>query len=124
MRLEYNPRLLCYNLYCDTQEESEKMKNMMEESFKVTKLKNMIYAGTDSIKTIKTELNSIYGKVATDMAKDYIVVHRAKKPIIIFTKSILAIEEDDYDGTAVIYCSENGVFYVDEKYADVIKHIV
>ena len=77
----------------------------------------------DKIRVVKTKLNSLYGKVVTDMLNGYIVVHRAKKPIIIFTKSILAVEKDD-DGTAVIYCSENAVFYVDEKYADVIKQIV
>ena len=83
----------------------------------------MVYADTDSVKTMKTKLNSVYGKVVTDMTQEYIVVHRAKKPIVIFTKSILAIEKDD-DGTAVIYCSENAVFYVDEKYVGVIKQLV
>lgn len=53
---------------------------------------------------------------------DYIVVHKEKKPLIIFRKSILAVEQDDK--TAIIYCSENAVFYVDEKYADVIKQLV
>ena len=126
MRLEYNPRALCYNLYCDTREEHDKMKQMLEKSLTATDIKsidNMVYADTDSKYVMKTKLNSLYGKVVTDMLNGYIVVHRAKKPIIIFTKSILAVEKDD-DGTAVIYCSENAVFYVDEKYADVIKQIV
>lgn len=126
MRLEYNPRAMCYNLYCDTREEHDKLKQMLEKPLTATDIKsidNMIYADTDSIKTMKTKLNSLYGKVVTDMLKTYIVVHRAKKPIIIFTKSILAVEKDD-DGTAIISCSENAVFYVDEKYADVIKQIV
>lgn len=126
MRLEYNPRAMCYNLYCDTRVEHDKLKQMLEKPLTATDIKsidNMIYADTDSIKTMKTKLNSLYGKVVTDMLKTYIVVHRAKKPIIIFTKSILAVEKDD-DGTAIISCSENAVFYVDEKYADVIKQIV
>lgn len=127
MRLEFNPRALCYNLYCDTREEHGKMKQLLEKPLTATDIKsidNMIYADTDSLKTMmKTQLNSVYGKVLTDMAKDYIVVHRAKKPIIIFTKSILAVEQDN-DGTAVITCSENAVFYVDEKYADVIKQLI
>lgn len=126
MRLEFNPRASCYNLYCDTSEEYDKLKLMLEKPLTATDIKgidNMVYADTDSIKTMKTKLNSIYGKVVTDMLKTYIVVHRAKKPIIIFTKSILAVEKDD-DGTAIIYCSENAVFYVDEKYTDVIKQIV
>lgn len=126
MRLEFNPRALCYNLYCDTREEHDKLKQMMEKPFRATDIKNiesMIYADTDSVKTMKTKLNSVYGKVVTDMIKEYIVVHRAKKPIIIFTKSILAVEKDD-DGRAIITCSENAVFYVDEKYADVIKQLI
>lgn len=83
---------------------------------------DLLYADTDSVRAMKTKLNSLYGRMVM-IAKDYIVVHRAKKPIVIFTKSILAVEKDD-DGTAVIYCSENAVFYVDEKYVDVIKQIV
>lgn len=127
MRLEFNPRALCYNLYCDTRKEHDKMKQMLEKPLTATALKsidNMIYADTDILKTtMKTNLNSVYGKVVTDMIKGYIVVHRAKKPIIIFTKSILAVEKDD-DGRAIITCSENAVFYVDEKYADVIKQLI
>ena len=113
MRLEENPRAMCYNLYCDTESEQAKMKQMLEKP---------IYADTDGIKLMKTELNSEYGRL-TMIAKDYIVVHRAKKPIIIFKKSILAVEQDD-DKTAVIYCSENALFYVDEQYADVIKQLI
>lgn len=124
MRLEFNPRALCYNLYCDTDAELDKMKQLMEKTTTdIKSIGNMIYADTDSIKTMKTKLNSLYGKAVTDMAKEYIVVHRAKKPIIIFTKSILAVEQDD-DGTAVITCSENAVFYVNEKYANVIKQLI
>lgn len=83
----------------------------------------MEYHDTDSM-AMKCKLNSLYGASVMNLInKEYIVVHRAKKPIVIFTKSILAIEKDD-DGTAVIYCSENAVFYVDEKYVDVIKQLV
>lgn len=126
MRLEFNPRALCYNLYCDTREEHDKMKQMLEKPFTATDIKNidsMIYADTDSIKTMKTKLNSVYGKAVTDMAKDYIVVHRDKKPMIIFTKLIIAVEKET-NGTAVIYCAGSDEFWTDDKYADVIKQIV
>ena len=82
----------------------------------------MLYEDTDSVIAMKTKLNSVYGKVVMDMTKDYIVVHRAKKPIIIFKKAILAVEKDD-DGTAIISCAENATFYVDEKYVDVVRLI-
>lgn len=125
MRLEFNPSALCYNLYCGTREEHDKLKQMLEKPLTATDIKSidkMIYADTDSIKTMKTKLNSEYGRMVMTN-KEYIVVHRAKKPIVIFTKSILAIEKYD-DGTAVIYCSDNAVFYADEKYVDVIKQLV
>lgn len=125
MRLEFNPRALCYNLYCDTKEEHEHMKQLLEQPITATNIKsidNMIYTDTDSVKTMKTKLNSLYGRMAM-VSKEYIVIHRAKKPIIIFKKSIVAIEKDD-DNTAIIFCSENVTFYADEKYVDVIKQLI
>lgn len=82
---------------------------------------DLCYADTDSIKTMKTMLNSVYGKAVTEMKniREYIVVHRANNPIIIFIKSISAIERAE-DGSAIIY-STDATFYVDEKYVDVIK---
>ena len=62
MRLEFNPRALCYNLYCDTIEERDKMKQLLEKPFTATDIKsidNMIYADTDSVKVMKTKLNSM-----------------------------------------------------------------
>ena len=69
MRLEFNPRALCYNLYCDTREEQDKMKQMLEKPLTAIDLKtidNMIYADTDSIKTMKTKLNSEYGRMTME----------------------------------------------------------
>ena len=126
MRLEFNPRALCYNLYCDTREEHEKMKQMLEKPLTSTDVKsidNMLYADTDSVRTMKAKLNSIYGKAVTDMRKDYIVVHVVKNPLIIFTKSIIAVENTG-DEKAIIYCAENVIFAVDEKYVDVVKQLV
>ena len=31
MRLEFNPRALCYNLYCDTREEHERLQQVMKQ---------------------------------------------------------------------------------------------
>lgn len=72
MRLEFNPRALCYNLYCDTKEEHDKMKLMMEKPLTATNLKsidNMIYADTDSVNVMKTKLNSLYGRMAMTTIK-------------------------------------------------------
>lgn len=66
MRLELNPRAMCYNLYCDTKEERDKMKQMLEKPLTATDVKsidNMIYTDTDSIKAMKTKLNSVYGSM-------------------------------------------------------------
>jgi len=126
MRLEFNPRALCYNLYCDTREEEEKMKQMLEKPLTATKLKsidNMIYADTDSVRNVmKTKLNSVYGKAVTDMAKEYIVVHQDKRPLIIFLQHIQAIKQG-VDNQAKIFVVDD-CFVTDEKYADVIKQIV
>ena len=125
MRLELNARAGCYNLYCDTREEHESLRLLMQQplaSTDIHSIQHMIYADTDSIKTMKTKLNSVYGKVVTDMAKEYIVAHRASNPIVIFKKSISAIEQHE-DASAVIYTAD-ATFYVDDKYADVIKQIV
>ena len=128
MRLEFNPRAMCYNLYCDTQEDYEKMRQMLEVPLTATdvinSIDNMLYADTDSIKTMrKNKLNSVYGKVVTDMAKEYIVVHRDNQPMIIFTKSIMAVEKDT-KGKAVIYCTGSSEYWTDNKYADVIKQLI
>ena len=84
----------------------------------------LCYADTDSIKVMKTMLNSIYGKAVTEMEniRDYIVVHYADEPLVILKKSISAIERAK-DESAIIY-STVAKFYVDEKYADVIKQLV
>ena len=126
MRIEYNSKALCYNVYCETIEEYKKMDTLLTKPLTAEavpkSIEDMFYADTDRINTMKTKLNSLYGRMAM-INKEYIVVHRAKKPIIIIRKSILAVEQDN-DKTAIIYCSENVVFYVDEKYADVIKQLI
>lgn len=76
------------------------------------------YIKNDTLAT-KAMLNSIYGRMVNTMNNDYIVIHRANNPIIIFKKSISAIERGD-DGAAIIY-STDATFYVDEKYTDVVK---
>jgi hypothetical protein len=92
MRLEYNPRAVCYNLYCDTKAEHDKMKQLMENPLTATDLKSidsMIYEDTDSVKAMKIKLNSLYGRMvmANKEYKDYIVIHENGNPAIIF-KSI------------------------------------
>ena len=101
------------------------MKQLLEQPITATNIRsidNMIYKDTDSIKAMKTKLNSLYGRMVM-LSKEYIVIHRAKKPIIIFKKSIIAVEKDD-DERAIIYCSEDATFYADEKYIEVIKQLV
>ena len=93
MRIEFNPRAMCYNLYCDKHEEYEKMKQMLEKPLTATDIDSMIYADTDSIKAMKTKLNSIYGKVVMNMNKDYICVSVNKTPVVIFKDKIVAIEK-------------------------------
>ena len=125
MRLEFNPRALCYNLYFDTREEHDKLKQLLEKPLTATDIKsidNMIYTDTDSIKAMKTKLNSLYGKAVMDMTKDYIIVHRENEPMVILKNYIIAVQKNN-DDTAIII-TVSGAFYVDEKYADVIKQIV
>lgn len=52
---------------------------------------------------------------------DYIVVHRDKKPIIIFIKYIVAIETSE-DNVTVI-ATANRCFYVDESYPHVVEKL-
>ena len=125
MRLEFNPRALCYNLYCDTREEHNKMKQMLEKPLTAVDLKsidNMIYIDTDSIKTMKTKLNSIYGKAVMTMNKDYICVNVDKSPVVIFKDKIVAIEKRGEK--ASILCVHDAEFYTDNKYVDVVKMLV
>ena len=124
MRLEFNPRALCYNLYCDTKEEHEKMKQTLEKPFTATSIKsidNMIYADTDSVYAMKTKLNSLYGRMAM-IEKDYIVIHDDGKPSIIFKKFIVGVKKCD-DDTAYIQ-TVSSCYYADEKYIDVIKQLL
>lgn len=126
MRLEYNARGMCYRLYCDTREEHEKLKSMLEKPITATDLKsidNMIYAYTDSLKTMKKlELNSVYGRMVM-MNKNYIVAHRNKQPMIIFKSHIFAVERDE-DGRAIILSTDVATLYLDENYNDIVKQLI
>lgn len=128
MRLEYNPRALCYNLYCDTKEEHDKLKQMLEKPLTATDIKsidNMIYADTDSIMIMKTKLNTLYGKAVMDMAKDYIVVHPngSNEIGIIFKSKITGIMKHD-EGTADILLESGAMFYLLDKYEDIVKRLL
>lgn len=123
MRLEFNPRALCYNLYCDTREDQEKMKQMLEKGLTDIDLKNidnMIYADTDSVRNaMKTKLNSLYGRTAM-MNNNYILIHDDGKPVIIFKHHIISIRPHDCGGTR-IYTTGGYIFQADEDYAKVAK---
>lgn len=124
MRLEFNPRALCYNLYCDTKEESNKMKQMLEKPLLTAtdakSIDNMIYADIDSVKTMKTKLNSLYGKGV--VMNNYIVIHVSNKPVVIFKQHIVAIKQDMYEN-AEIQLVSGFSFTTDEDYATVVKLI-
>lgn len=123
MRLEFNPRALCYNLYCDTREEERNLKKIAEDiSTNINNISNVIYADTDSIKTMKTKLNSIYGKAVMNMNKDYICVSVDKTPVVIFKDKIVAIEKRGEKAT--IHCVFDAEYCTDNKYVDVVKMIV
>lgn len=87
---------------------------------------DILYSDTDSVTTLKAKLNSIYGSaiMAAKDTKDYIVTHKAKRPVIIFKKFIMAVELNTDDNRAIIYCSDGSGVYVDEKYSDVIKQLI
>mgnify|MGYP003293752469 CR=1 FL=1 len=127
MRLEFNPRALCYNLYCDTAEEKEKLRQMMEEmTTNINALSDIIYVDTDSIKKMKTKLNSVYGKVVTDMTnKNYIVVHPtgSSEVAIIFKNKITAVFKHD-DGSAEILLESGSMFYLNDGYATIISQLI
>ena len=122
MRLEFNPRALCYNLYCDTREEQEKMKQMLEKPLTATDIKsidNMIYADTDSIKTMKAKLNSLYGRTVM-MNNNYIVVHVSDSPVEIFKQHIVGIRRNE-KGNAEIMLVNSYTIITDEDYGAVVK---
>lgn len=124
MRLEFNPRALCYNLYCDTREEHDKLKQMLEKPLTATDVKsiyNMIYADTDSVMAMKTKLNSEYGRMVMTN-KDYIVIHENDNPIIIFKKFIIGVKKCE-DGTAYIHTVFTG-FNADDGYATIIQQLI
>lgn len=123
MRLEFNPRALCYNLYCDTKEEERNIKKIAEDiSTNINSLSNTIYADTDSVNAMKTKLNSLYGRIAM-MNNNYILIHDDGKPVIIFKQQIISIRKHDCGGTR-IYTTGGYIFQADEDYAKVAKLIL
>ena len=67
MRLEFNAKAGCYNVYCETTEEYKKMDTLLTKPLTAEavpkSIEDMFYADTDSIKAMKTKLNSEYGRV-------------------------------------------------------------
>lgn len=121
MRLEFNPRALCYNLYCDTREEHDKLKQLMESPLTTVpkEIEDMFYADTDSIKTMKTKLNSLYGRA--NMNKDYIVVHQDNRTGVIFKDRIDGVLQRE-DGTLVLV--DGYSFCIEDKYADIVAKLI
>lgn len=107
MRLEFNPRAMCYNLYCDTRVEQDKLKQMLEKPLSSTDLKSID--------------NMIYGRMNMTN-RDYIVVHHDNKPLIIFKKYVVAIEKCD-DDTAYISTVKSS-YFLEDGYATVISQLI
>lgn len=98
---------------------------MMEQPLTSTALKsidNMIYSDTDSIYTMKTKLNSIYGKAVTNMNKSYITIMVSGSPVIVFKQHIVSIEKKG--DKASIYCSNGEAYDPSNKYIDIVKQIL
>lgn len=126
MRLEENPRAMCYNLYCDTESELAKMKQMLERpinaSSVIKNIDSMIYADTDSIKLMKTKLNSEYGR-AVMINNNYIVIHIERRPAIIFKPHIVSIRQGEH-GSAEIQLVSGAIIITDEEYSTVVRLIL
>lgn len=123
MRLEFNPRAMCYNLYCDTWKEEEKLKQMLEKPLTATNLQsidNMIYVDTDSVKAMKTKLNSEYGRMVMTN-KDYIVVHQDNKTGVIFKDRIDGVFQKE-EGTMVLV--DGYSLWIEDKYADIVAMLI
>lgn len=113
----YNPIEESYKVWCRSHDDLIFMKFISNEKF-------------DPHKYMKCCLNSVYGKLVSEMGidgkendkmikgLDYILVHVDKEPLIIFKKQIVSIAKDE--GRAYIQCTNCG-YLSDESYADIVK---
>lgn len=95
---------------------------MLEKPLTATDIKsidNMIYADTDSIKTMKAKLNSLYGRTVM-MNNNYIVVHVSDSPVEIFKQHIVGIRRNE-KGNAEIMLVNSYTIITDEDYGAVVK---
>ena len=116
MRIHSNPQKLCYEVYCDTDSEYNVMSELSKDRTTV-----------EPKQTMKLFLNSMYGKVVTDMNKDYIVAHECTTDetpavVIIFKSHICKVRRHG-DGTADIFL-DGSVCYTADKYEDIIKQLI
>ncbi len=112
MRIEENARAMCFNIYVDTDSEYSAMKTMM--STPSPDLKTMM----------KLHLNSVYGKVVTNMDKNYIVVHNHNNDVGIIFKNNIAGAVKCTDGATDILFESGYIFYSKDKYEDIIKQLI
>lgn len=115
MKIEANPRIYGYNIYCDTDSEYHAIQSLRGSDI-------------DPKHLMKCYLNSIYGKAVMNMNKDYIVVHEQieKDDIrvgIIFKSTISTVFKDG-DGKARITLNSGYHQYVTESYEDIVKQLV
>ncbi len=116
MVVKRNELKMCYEVYCDSQSDYQFMENLSHQTVK-------------PIETMmKQHLNSIYGKVVTNMSKDYIVAHRGsdkdiQSVAIIFKSHICAVSRHE-DGTADIHIDGGYAFDCTDKYEEIVKQLV
>lgn len=110
----YNPIEESYKVWCRSHDDLIFMKFISNEKF-------------DPHKYMKCCLNSVYGKLVSEMGidgkendnmKDYILIHVDKEPHIIFKKQIVSISRAE--DRAYIQCTTWG-YLSDESYADIVK---
>ena len=110
MRIEEDLRAMCYRVYVDTDSEYRTMKTLMSTS-------------SPDLKTLaKLHLNSMYGKVVTDMNKNYITIMVSGSPVIVFKHQIVSIEKRG--DKATIYCSNGESYDPSNKYIDIVKQVL
>ena len=112
MRIEENYRCMHFDVYTDTDSEYKILKEL--SNIPNNDVKNLM----------KLKLNSIYGKMVSNMNKDFIVVHNHKDEVgIIFKRDIAGVVKHA-DGTADILLRSGFTFYAINKYEDVIKQLI
>ena len=112
MKIEADPRIHGFTIYCDTDSEYHT-------------LEQICGSDTDLKHLMKCRLNSIYGKAVMDrMNKDYIVVHAEGFGVgIIFKSKIAGIIKDDAGKAKLIL---DGAYHINctESYEDIVKQMV